>query len=331
VVRNYLIKKLTDDRDMAMIANIDDLFNQIIQEPLDSSEGILPVIVIDALDECGGLDGRHSQHRKDVLRTLQAWSTLPGRFKIVVTSRGEDDIERTLKDMSQVINISAGSNVSSQSQRDIEAFIFHQFREIAAWSSLESDWPGSQVVQRLADMSGGLFIWARVVVEFISSGEPVGRLRLVEAGTGSAGDMATLYSGILKVSFPAPITPEVMNAFHSTLGAIILAREPLSAASLERLVPIEAHRLQYICRELKSVVNSEDVLRITHQSFVDFLINSKACPPAFCINLEKEERSLALACLRTMKYGLRFNICNLESSYIIVYPEQRSHRHGLTN
>ena len=58
-------------------------------------------------------------------------------------------------------------------------------------------------------------------------------------------------------------------------------------------------------------------MRITHQSFVDFLIDGMACPSAFCINLEKEEGRLALACFKIMKSNLQFNICNLESSYLL--------------
>ena len=59
--------------------NIDRLFETLIQEPLSRLDGVsyeeLPVIVIGALDECGGL--RHSYSgRKDyeaLLRTLQRW------------------------------------------------------------------------------------------------------------------------------------------------------------------------------------------------------------------------------------------------------------------
>jgi hypothetical protein len=155
-----------------------------------------------------------------------------------------------------------------------------------------------------------------VIIEFIGRKEPVGSLGLVKARTGGVGDMAKLYKTILEISFPDP-TPEEMDAFRSTLGAIILAKEPLSTVSLERLLPLETSRLQYICKGLKSVVDSEGVLRITHQSFVDFLIDGTACPSAFCINVESEEGRLALACLRIMKSGLRFNICNLDSSYLL--------------
>jgi hypothetical protein len=129
--------------------------------------------------------------------------------------------------------------------------------------------------------------------------------------------MAALYSQILTVSFPASATPQVIKAFNSTLGAIILAKEPLTAVSLGQLLGIEPTRVEHICKQLKSVVNSEDNLRITHQSFVDFLIDTVACPSPYCIKLEDENHRLTLACLRTMKSGLHFNICKLESSYTL--------------
>jgi hypothetical protein len=315
-VRKHLVEKLAEDHDIPTIPNIDVLFHQIIQEPLVNGGGILPVIVIDALDECGGLDGRHSRDRKSILGTLFTWSKLPRRFKIVVTSRDEDDIKQTLQNISHVIEILTGANTSTQSQVDIENFLTVQFRGIAKEYKLSDHWPGPQVIQQLAERAGGLFVWATVIIDFIRRKEPVESLELVEARTRGVGDMVKLYNTILEISFPNP-TPREMDAFRSILGAIILAKEPLSIELLEQLLPLETSRLQHICKGLKSVVDSDDILRITHQSFMDFLIDGEVCPPAFCINLENEEGRLALACLRTMKSGLRFNICNLESSYLL--------------
>jgi hypothetical protein len=316
-VRKHLVRKLKDDGDIPTIPNADELFRQIIQEPLENSGGILPVIVIDALDECGGLDGRHSHHRKGILRTLSTWSKLSHRLKIVVTSRDEDDIKRTLQTLSHVIEIPTGVDASAQSLIDIERFLTIRFGDIAKEYTLsDHHWPGPQVIGQLAKRAGVLFIWAKVIIEFIGRKEPVESLGIVKAGTGGVGDMAKLYKTILEISFPDP-TPREMDSFRSTLGAIILAKEPLSTESLERLLSLETNRVQYICKGLKSVVDSEDILRITHQSFVDFLIDSTVCPSAFCINLEDEEGRLALACLQTMKSGLRFNICKLESSYLL--------------
>ena len=72
--------------------------------------------------------------------------------------------------------------------------------------------------------------------------------------------------------------------------------------------------MRYICNRLSSVLEFKSVVRISHQSFTDFLID-QTCPCLFRINTKVEERKLALACLRTMKNELQFNICKLESSH----------------
>jgi len=70
------------------------------------------------LDECGGLDGENSQHRKDLLATLSKWHNLPPKIKIIVTSREERDIEKVLKDGSQSIELPTGANVDFPSSED---------------------------------------------------------------------------------------------------------------------------------------------------------------------------------------------------------------------
>jgi len=57
---------------------------------------------------------------------------------------------------------------------DIAKYLTTRFREIAdSYPSLGPDWPGPEVIRQLSDRAGGLFIWAKVVVEFIDRGEPI--------------------------------------------------------------------------------------------------------------------------------------------------------------
>ena len=315
-VRRHLVAKLDADRDIPRTGNVDELFRQLIHEPLMGSEGIpagrLPVIVIDALDECGGLDAERLARRGKVLQTLKNWRSLPSHFKIVVTSRAENDIDRALGGISSIIEIGAGTSTTLQSSIDISAFLTIRLREIAEeWPDLK-EWPKPQDIEQLVDKTGGLFIWARVVADFIRDGDPLKQLTRIQDGEGIAGDMAALYSHILQVSFPNPSRAD-MDDFHSILGAIIFSQRPLPAKSLSGLLEIGERSIHLICRKLSSVVDSGDVLKITHQSFTDFLINKKA--KSFCINRKHEEQRLTLACLRTRKNGLQFNICKLESSY----------------
>jgi len=275
-----------------------------------------PIVVVDALDECGGVDGRHSDHRKALMRTLKSWSSLPGRFKLVVTSRGENDIERLFSTVAHhPLEVSAGKKVDSLSSVDIRRFLECELRQIVnQYPSLPPDWPGDQLIQRLADRAAGLFIWVKTIIRFLERGEPVRTLKQI-LEDGGAGGMADLYTWILNVSFPNLSHGDAKD-FHSILGAIIFSKAPLDPTSLAHLLSIESSTMGYICNGLQSVLDSENAVRIHHQSFVDFLLDPKDCPPDFLIIRECANRNLTVACLKTMKSHLQFNICGLESSYV---------------
>lgn len=296
------------------------LFNKVLEQPLTNiyiiPPGIVPVIVIDALDECAGLDRRFFQNLKDALSTLLKWSTLRPHFKVIVTSRDDDDIAHVLQDISQIIKIPSGLDAGNQSSEDINSFLTFRFEEMAARdASLDADWPGPQIILQLAAKAGGVFEWARVVSDFIACRDPVQRLACIHEGPSNPGDLAELYSRLLRSLFPSP-TDVIVDDFRAILGAIILAKEQQSMTSLACLLSLDRSRVEHICYQLDSILESEDKLRFKNQSFVDFIIDQEAAPVAFHIDCVAEDRRLALACCRAMDNGLRFNICNLESSYI---------------
>jgi NACHT domain len=321
-VRKHLLAALKAEEIVPTTVNVDKLFRQVIQEPILASRDItterLPIVVIDALDECGGLGGQHSEVRRSLMRTLESWSSLPAQFKLIVTSRSESDIARVfLRTKHHSVEISAGQTVDAQSSNDIRNFLKRQLQQRVVYQyedSLAPDWPGPQIIEDLADKAAGLFIWAQTVVNFISFGEPQQRLNLVLKG-GGTGDVKSLYEQILSTSFPHPHEEEINN-FRSVAGTIILAKEPLSFLSLRQLLSLEASTVKHICNGLQSVLDSKDTLQFHHQSFVDFLIDPHQCPQMFLIMQEKETRALALSCLRVMKNHLKFNICDLKSSYL---------------
>jgi len=319
-IRKHLVAALNANEDLPSTSNADTLFRQLIHETLTASEktdrDTLPIIVVDALDECGGVDGWHSDHRKALMRTLKSWSSLPSRFKLVVSSRRENDIEQLFSTTAHhAVEVSAGQKVDPLSSMDIRKFLEHELQQIVArYPSLSSDWPGDRIIERLADRAAGLFIWVKTVIKLLEHGEPRRTLKQILEGSG-AGGMAALYGWILKVSFPNPSDEDIQD-FHSILGAIIFTKTPLHAASLSQLLSMESSTMEYVCNGLQSVLDSGNSVRIHHQSFVDFLLDPKACPPDFLIVRERENRNLTVACLKVMKSDLRFNICELESSYV---------------
>ncbi|PVF92103.1 WD40 repeat-like protein [Serendipita vermifera] len=303
---------------------VDGLFFHAIHIPLLSSQDIpkgrLPIVIVDAIDECGGLESHMRHHRQDLLRTLKAWSNLPKEFKLVVTSRSETEIEQAFEDIPfHSIELDSGENVGPQSSDDIHSFLKQEFQRIARRypNSLEPDWPKSEALAELTNRAAGLFIWAETLVRFIEGGVPKKRLDLI-MNRGSINDMATFYKRILDISFPIQ-DGEMTREFRSIVGAVIVAKTPLSPHSLQQLLSMEANTVEDICNRLSSVLEFHDFkepLRIRHQTFVDFLIDKDQCPSAFLIEPMQEHYNLAVVSLRLMRNGLRFNILGLESSYV---------------
>jgi hypothetical protein len=183
-------------------------------------------------------------------------------------------------------------------------------------NSLPPDWPGSTVIKELTGQAAGLFIWAKTLVEFVHLGEPQEQLLHIQNGVIGEGDMAVLYRQILETSFKSP-SPKLATWFCTIAGAIIVAKAPLSRQDIIHLLAIEPlSMLDNILMGLHSVMDSGDVLRFSHQSFVDFLVDSESCPPMFLVIEASHNKDLLQASLHAMEIGLQFNICQLATSHI---------------
>ncbi|KIM20971.1 hypothetical protein M408DRAFT_305789 [Serendipita vermifera MAFF 305830] len=320
-IRKSLETALTGNENLPTTFSVDTLFREVIDKPLmEYNKGPIdnpPVIIIDALDECGGLDGQRSNHRVNLMRTLKSWSKLPKIFKLIVTSRRETDITRLFGSIAHnSLEILTGRSANTKSLNDVEKYFEYHFSQIAAQykDALPVDWPGHQVIRKLVQMANGLFIWPVTILKFLARGSPQEQLNRILDGA-VTGELSTLYSWILTSSFPDP-SETFTESFHSIVGTIILAKDPLPASSIGELCSVDHSMMRYIINGLQSVILSEDVPQFKHQSFVDFLLDHAKCPSPFLISLESQNRILALGCLKIMKQGLRFNICDLKSSYL---------------
>jgi len=86
-----------------------------------------PVIVIDGLDECGGLRHDRSGRKDSLLRTLRRWVEVDHlkKFKLI-TSRPESRITKTFPDsISTYINVPPGGDVKPEDSAsdDIRTFL----------------------------------------------------------------------------------------------------------------------------------------------------------------------------------------------------------------
>ena len=302
----------------------------LIEKPLSTLDHDpleeFPVIVIDALDECGGL--RHDlSGQKDydtLLRMLKCWAPVDHlqKFKLVITSRPEDNITRMFPySINTHINIPSGSDVrpGDSASNDIRAFLKSCFKGMG----VEDAWI-EKALEYLVPCAAGIFIWATTVASFLRM-DPRGRFDVLQARNNTEGlnELYSLYSTVVRESFGGIIEEEILGV-TCVIGAMIFARQPLNDDVLIMLPGVKtrsSHIMQLIRKGLVSIIDSGPILYFHHRSFEDFLLSSsflQALPNLSGVQDQNlHEHQLASMCLNCMVSSeLHFNMCNLESSNI---------------
>lgn len=273
------------------------------------------VVVIDGFDESGDRAARRPL--LDII-AKKAFN-LPPNFRLIVTARPEPDILDALDNGSKYIFTKHMASINKASNdRDISTFIETQLSGIP---SLESEWPNKTWCRLLLERSGRLFQWAFTACLAIKDGDyglhPTERFRRVLSSTRG---LDGLYSEILSQAINSH-DPLIMSRFKLIMGRILAAREPLSVSAHAKLYSQDdaAGFLKIILRPLGSLLSGctqESVpLRPLHTSFFDFL-KDESRSKLYYVDSSQHNRSLTLLSLRTMKSGLKFNICNLNTSHL---------------
>jgi len=316
-------------------SNIDRLFEALVEKPLsaldhDSLEQ-RPVIVVDALDECGGL--RHDSSGRDdfegLLRTIERWALVGHlrKFKLIITSWPEDRITRTFPDSISIhLNIPSGNDVEpgSSTSNDIHAFLKKRLED----TNMGDAWI-NEALDYLVPGAAGIFIWAKTAADFLQENTAprfhILKTRKQEDSAERFKDLYSLYSTVVKTSFQR-VSKQEIEAITSVMGAMVYAKQPLDDNTLimlsgVRISDSDLDMLEFIQKGLVSVIDSGPILHFHHRSFEDFLLS-----PCFCQHLPNlsavqdrnlHERQLAGLCLKSMASSkLHFNMCNLKSSTI---------------
>ena len=310
-------------------SDIDRLFKSLIETPLSTLDDVpheeLPVIVIDALDKCGGL--RHDSSGWDdyegLLRTLKRWIQVDHlrKFKLVITSRPDNRITQIFPDsISTHVNIPSGGDVKPGDSASDDIRVFLRSRLDAM--GMEEAWV-VQAADYLVPRASGVFIWATTVTDFLRLNPKV-RFSMLKLKNDERGleNLYSLYFIVLTTSFGIGLTEEEIKAITSVIGAMTFARHPLYDDALIRLLGVESRdMLEFIRRGLMSVIDSGPILRFHHKSFEDFLFSPsfrQALPKLSGVQDQSlHECQLAVLCLDCMVSSeLHFNMCNLESSNI---------------
>jgi len=230
-------QKLAQGNTELSSSNIDHLFKTLIEEPLSTlnhdPHEQLPVIVIDALDECGGLrhDSIGQKDYESLLRTLQRWAQKDHlkKFKLVITSRPEDQIDETFLDsICTLVHIPSGKDVKSSdsASNDICTFLKDRFH-----SRKMEDGSVQEALDFLVHRVAGMFIWA-TTADFLLV-NPEARLDNLKQGDDTEGlnNLHSLYLTVIKTSFGGALRGEI-KAITSVVGAKILLSNHLTTLCL---------------------------------------------------------------------------------------------------
>jgi len=314
-------------------SDINGRFKSLIETPLSTLSDVpreeLPVIVIDALDECGG--PRHDLSGQDdykgLLHTLKNWVQVDHlkKFKLVITSQPENHISRTFPESSSIhIAIPSGSDVKSGDSASLDIRTFLRAR--LDYMAMEPAWI-AEALDYLVPGASGIFIWATTVADFLED-DPEARFHILQSKKGGddmegMDDLFSLYANIVKAGF-GQISKREVQGIVSVIGAMIYSKQPLSDNELAMLPGVEigdSDIMPLIRKGLASVINSGPILCFHHKSFEDYLLSPSFLQefPEFSTVQDRgyHERQLAVLCLKTLASPkLHFNMCSLDSSVI---------------
>ncbi|PVF92289.1 hypothetical protein CPB86DRAFT_196564, partial [Serendipita vermifera] len=266
---------------------------------------------IDALDECNQHD------RGTLLDGLLCLIKRSPPLKLFITSRPELDIARRLhKYQSHTDNLHHPELESNQA--DIRMFINDQMKDLVSDQILDS-----RQVELLCQHVNCLFILASTACRAIlNHAAPAVMLEVLLDGKKNA--LASLNKLYLKILEDACQLDEVdersWGVIHrdtmQVLKAIVCAAIPLTTCCIDAILGIKG--TGRVVKSLASVLSlaADKTVHLLHPTFREFLVDREVAGQ-FYIDMADAHRLMAKGCLNVMKSELKFNICQLESSFLL--------------
>jgi len=302
---------------------------KIIIGPLEASS-IQTLIIIDALDEC-----EDEEPASAILSVLSRYADDVPNVKFFITGRPEPRIRSgfRLKSLRPITEVLRLHDVERSSvDKDIKLFFRTQLANIAGTRSdcdFTQDWPNSTDINTLCKKAAGFFIYASIVVKFVSfknhtPTEQLDQIISLPQSTVHEGQSGIdlLYAQVLEQALEevGADAGKIHSRFRTVVGAVLLVLNPLSMTALSDLLKMT--NISTTLRSLHSVLlvpdSTEDPIRTFHKSFPDFLLDPIRCKDVqFFVEPAVHHTDILLSCLRLMGERLKRNICNLDDYTVL--------------
>ena len=319
--RRALASVFTNNRSLMATPDVIQQWEKLVLAPLSQvSTGVTGriVVVIDALDESGPEPSR--SHILSALGSPRA-TKLPSNFRLLMTSRSLPDIQVVLSSAPHVKAVSLDDVPVAFTERDIRLFISVQLKDLEDI--------GEREVGQIAQKAHGLFEWARLACEYIrqdTTGESVKERFSNAIGHVSREGKSlldTMYHTILESVVSR--RPTAVVRFCSVMRQVLHTLEPLPIDGLNAMRRHFSHKdsnfnvvivLHFLGPLLSGVADPTNPVRPLHGSFYDFLTDHSRSGDYFIGEFDIQA-DLAIASLCVLDGGLCFNICGLETSYLL--------------
>ncbi|KAF8753734.1 ribosomal large subunit assembly [Rhizoctonia solani] len=292
-------------------------FEHLLKEPLQQVKGAMPehlVVVVDALDECDD----HSAAVVVLDMLFRHATDVP--LKFLVTSRPEPEIYSKMSLNAQLREVIHLHEIEkSLVQEDIALYLKTELKSMSL---------SSTDIEQLVVRSGTLFIYAATLVRYILPGKqttnPHKRLRSVLSMTPEStkkhAQIDALYTAVLQSALSEDeLEADEAEDIRVVLRTVLFAQEPISVGTIAELANIDdPQRVVYALHPLRSVLHQSEqtgLVSTLHASFLDFMFSNQRSGAYFC-DVVEHSQLLAQRCFSVMKEQLRFNICDLESSFV---------------
>ncbi|CUA77878.1 putative WD repeat-containing protein sll0163 [Synechocystis sp, PCC 6803 substr. Kazusa] [Rhizoctonia solani] len=298
--------------------NISKQFEWLLKEPLASVKEAIPdnlVVVIDALDECDDLNG------VELLLNMIFKHIHELPLKFFVTSRPKPDIYHEI--FPQSPNARAVFHL-----HDIESLLVRADIETYIKAELDFVSPTEEQIETLVQRSGNLFIYAATLIRYIRLGKrssnPHKRfksaLEMISKPDSVRAEIDSLYISVLESALDEEgFDADEVEDSWLVLWTVLCAQEPISVTTLSTLSGLDDfERTSFALQSLRSVIHyseSTGLISTLHASFPDFMFDKGRSGRFFC-DTTHHHQLLTKRCFQIMNADLKFNICDLESSFV---------------
>jgi len=313
-------------------------FDTIDQSPRDQLEGLLIepwqasestrlansstpppqyLIVIDALDEIDGTGG--SEFLRDLLSVIKE-NRLKG-LKFFATSRPDPSLVSRVGEFGDKRLCRLEEVPIEEAQGDIKVFLSASLPNASV-----------EIIKKVVTLADGLFIYAATILKYLDGCGPNEKVELLDkllSKLTSANPQTSAAETYLLDELYRQVLRDVFSKFHldirprrlQLLHTFLCTAERTSTSTAANLCT-STNTNSYeevaddVLKKLHAVLYSKNGQVLWHhKSFPDFLFNRNRSKEFWCNQVEHDQR-LAGSCFRVMKEGLRFNICNIESSFV---------------